>query len=159
MALIYDEVLERGWQKKLLMILTVHDEIVFEIHKDILKEAIEVISNLMTKNTVIQKMNWPIPLLVDVELGKTWTVPYDLKDLEVGEGDDELVKIFGGQKPVEVEKPKEEVVEQPHIEVYQVSVLDPNTVEELVQWIKSRKVLREEWDVQYEGRSIKALLV
>ena len=81
------------------MILTVHDEIVFEIHKDILKEAIEVISNLMTKNTVIQKMNWPIPLLVDVELGKTWTVPYDLKDLEVGEGDDELVKIFGGQKP------------------------------------------------------------
>ena len=40
------------------MILTVHDEIVFEIHKDILKEAIEVISNLMTTNTVIQKMNW-----------------------------------------------------------------------------------------------------
>jgi DNA polymerase I-like protein with 3'-5' exonuclease and polymerase domains len=159
MALIYDKVLEMGWQKKLLMILTVHDEIVFEIHKDILKEAIEVISNLMTKNTVIQKMNWPIPLLVDVELGKTWTVPYDLKDIEQGEGDDELVKIFGGQKPIEVEKPKEEVADLPPIEVFQVSALDPETVERLAQWIKSRRVLREEWDVQHEGRSIKALLV
>lgn len=157
MSLIYEEVVKRDWEKKLLMVLTVHDEIVFEIHKSILKEAIELISNLMTKNGVIKKMQWPIPLLVDVELGKNWSVPYDLKDIKEGKGDEELISIFEGQKVV-IEEAKEEI---PLIKVekFTVTKLDDNTATELSSWIKSRMILNEEWDVIYNERSIKALLV
>ena len=156
MALIYENVQKRGWEDKLLMVLTVHDEIVFEIHKDILKEGIEMISNLMTKNNVVQKMNWPIPLLVDVELGKDWTVPYDLKDIMQADGHPELVKIFEGQKPEEVVETVE-AVEAPTVLTFEVLSLDEKTVGELAEWIKERKLLNDEWDVSYEGRSVKVL--
>lgn len=160
MALIYENVLKRDWEDKLLMVLTVHDEIVFEIHKSILNEAIEMISELMTRNNVIKKMQWPIPLLVDVELGKDWSVPYDLKDIRAGEGDEELVQIFGGEKK-EAPEPTPEPEKEPEVKIekYEVSNLDEKTVEELSSWIKSRIILNEAWDVYYQNRSIKALLL
>ena len=43
MSLIYRAVKQRNWFDKLHMILTVHDEIVFEIHGSILEEAIEIV--------------------------------------------------------------------------------------------------------------------
>lgn len=91
MSLIYKEVKKRGWQDKLKMILTVHDEIVFEIHKSILKESIDSICHLMTKNDIIKRLGWAVPLLVDVELGKDWTVPFDLKDVHLGEAGDSII--------------------------------------------------------------------
>ena len=84
MSLIYREVKKRGWLDKLKMILTVHDEIVFEIHEDIIGEAIPTLTNIMSRNKGVANQNWEVPLLVDVEIGKTWGVPYDLKDLKRG---------------------------------------------------------------------------
>ena len=91
MSFIYQETKKRGWQDKLMMVLTVHDEIVFEIHKSILKEAIDIISELMTRNKVIKRLGWRVPLLVDVELGKDWTVPFDVKDVIAGEAGDKII--------------------------------------------------------------------
>ncbi len=91
MSLIYKEVKKQGWQDKLMMILTVHDEIVFEIHKSILKEAIDTICHLMTRNDIIKRLGWEIPLLVDVELGKDWTVPFDVKEVYAGELGDKVI--------------------------------------------------------------------
>jgi len=91
MSFIYQETKKRGWQDKLMMVLTVHDEIVFEIHKSILKEAIDIISELMTRNKVIKRLGWQVPLLVDVELGKDWTVPFDEKDVIAGEAGDKII--------------------------------------------------------------------
>ena len=91
MSFIYQETKKRGWQDRLMMILTVHDEIVFEIHKSILKEAIDMISEMMTRNKVIKRLGWRVPLLVDVELGKDWTVPFDVKDVIAGEAGDKII--------------------------------------------------------------------
>jgi DNA polymerase I-like protein with 3'-5' exonuclease and polymerase domains len=157
MSLIYKAVKERGWEDKLMMILTVHDEIVFEIHKDILKEGIELLCELMTRNEAVKRMKWPVPLLVDVELGKDWTVPYDLKDIREGEGDPELVKIFGGvkpsEKPVEEETPKQE---KPKVDTLEIDELTADSAVKVAMWVRERE---GEWDVIYSGRSVKALLV
>jgi DNA polymerase I-like protein with 3'-5' exonuclease and polymerase domains len=85
MVFIYKTCKKRGWLDKCRMIITMHDELVFEIDGDILEEAIEMICFQMTSNGVVSSLNWTVPLLVDVELGYDWTVPWDLGVLQRGE--------------------------------------------------------------------------
>jgi DNA polymerase-1 len=56
---------------KSTMILQVHDELIFNCHKDEQQEVINAVTNIM-ENTYKLK----VPLLVDVELGSNW---YDAK--------------------------------------------------------------------------------
>lgn len=84
MALIYKEVKKRGWFDKVFMTITIHDELVFEVHKSIVAEAIELFQEIMTRNKAILKMKWPIPLTTDCEIGSNWTAPYDIKDFKYG---------------------------------------------------------------------------
>lgn len=96
MALIYKEVKKRGWLSKVLMTITIHDELVFEIDEDIAEEAILMIVPLMTRKTV-EKLRRPIPLKVDIEFGRDWSVPYDLTNLTWNKSDKwntELARIF-----------------------------------------------------------------
>lgn len=81
MFLIFKEFKKRGWLNKAMMTITMHDELVFEIDEDIFEEAIEIIKDIMTRNPLILSLGWPVPLTVDVEFGKDWTVPYDMKKL------------------------------------------------------------------------------
>lgn len=83
MALIYQECRDRGWLEKVLMTITIHDELVFEIDPDILEEALVVIQKLMAERTV-SGLRWPIPLKVDIELGHDWTVPWNYKEMLYG---------------------------------------------------------------------------
>ena len=69
MALIYKKVKAKGWFGKLNMLITMHDELVFEIDKDILQEALDMISKAMVRNKAIMTLKWKVPLKVDVELG------------------------------------------------------------------------------------------
>lgn len=69
-----------GWLGKVNMLITIHDELVFEIDKDIFEEAVKALNVMMTRNHVIKKLNWPITLQSDVEFGENWAVPYDRKD-------------------------------------------------------------------------------
>lgn len=80
MALIYREVKKREWFEKVFMIITIHDELVFEIDKDILVEAQEVFQDVMTRNRTILRLKWRVPLTTDCEIGYNWTVPYDVKE-------------------------------------------------------------------------------
>jgi len=82
MALIYREIKARGWFDKVFMVITIHDELVFEIDKDILVEALEVIQHVMTRNKTILNQKWPVPLTTDCEIGYNWTVPYDIKNFK-----------------------------------------------------------------------------
>lgn len=82
MALIYKECKKRGWLKKVYMIITIHDELVFEIDEDIAAEALELFQDLMCRNPTVMKMRWPVPLVTDCEIGYDWTVPYDIKDFK-----------------------------------------------------------------------------
>jgi DNA polymerase I-like protein with 3'-5' exonuclease and polymerase domains len=82
MALIYKECRKRNWLEKVYMIITIHDELVFEIDEDILVEALEVFQDLMTRNKTILGLKWAVPLTTDCEIGVDWTVPWNIKDFQ-----------------------------------------------------------------------------
>lgn len=81
MSLCYKECKTRGWLDKVHMLITMHDELVFEIDKDILEEAIGLFVEIMCRNPILLKLGWKIPLTSDVEMGADWTVPWDLKKI------------------------------------------------------------------------------
>jgi hypothetical protein len=85
MALLHREIHKRGWQDAVLMTITIHDEIVFEIREDVAAEAVDVIEDVMINRTV-GKLGWPIPLTVDIEFGNDWTVPHNLTEMTHNQG-------------------------------------------------------------------------
>ena len=83
MGLIYLECKRRGWLNRVRMIITIHDELVFEIDEDLVAEALPVIKYLMLRK-VIEKMPWRVPLTCDIEAGYDWTVPWNITEMEFG---------------------------------------------------------------------------
>lgn len=81
MGYIYAEFKERGWLSKCRMIITMHDELVFECDADIIEEACERIRYLMCRNNLLSKLKWPIPLTTDCEIGYDWSAPWDLNEI------------------------------------------------------------------------------
>jgi len=80
MARVYQACKKRGWLQsgKVLLIATVHDELVFEIDLDILEEALEVLAQEMTSNPLVLNRKWRVPLTVDIECGPDWTVHWNI---------------------------------------------------------------------------------
>ena len=71
---------DNGLRDSVQMLLTMHDELVFRVKKkdiDILPE----IEKVMQLDGIIKKINWCVPLKVDVEVGSSWDVEYELKDM------------------------------------------------------------------------------
>ena len=100
MGLVYRECKQRGWLDKVHMLITMHDELVFEIDKDILEEAVDIFVRLMCRNELVQKLNWPVPLTSDVEMGPNWMVEWDLKKIrKKGECPPELEGCLKGIGP------------------------------------------------------------
>ncbi len=93
MAVIYKRFRELGWLTKARLIASMHDELVFEIHKSIVREAIEEAQQLMCHNGFITSKRWAVPFTSDVELGHTWDVPWDLTAMKCGE-----VRFYGEKK-------------------------------------------------------------
>lgn len=83
MGLIYREFKKRGWLYRVKMIITIHDELVFEIEDSLTEEAIPVITEIMLKK-VVAKLPWRIPLTVDIECGHDWTVPWNFTRIQYG---------------------------------------------------------------------------
>lgn len=83
MSLIFRELKARGWLDLVRMIITIHDELVFEIHGSILAEAVEVLQELMLKKA-LARMKWRVPLTCDTEIGFDWTVPWNLTYIKYG---------------------------------------------------------------------------
>ena len=52
---------------KVHMLMQVHDELVFEIHKDDIEKAKHMIEHLM-----VHAINLDIPVLVDIGIGNNW---------------------------------------------------------------------------------------
>ena len=115
MALCYIHCKKKGWLTKdgstgkVDLLITMHDELVFEMDGDILEQAIAELGFIMASNTIILNKRWPIPLTIDVEIGRDWTVPWDLYKLQQkGVFPQELAPFFGG---VVAEEVAEEVAE------------------------------------------------
>lgn len=65
-------------QDDIKMLITIHDEIVFEVTETKLAEFIPKISNIMALKDVLQgSLNWPVPLTIDAEYGDSWHVDHD----------------------------------------------------------------------------------
>ncbi|MFA6235207.1 MAG: DNA polymerase, partial [Bacteroidota bacterium] len=93
MTLVYREMKNRGWLEKVMMVMTMHDELVFEIDADILEEVLPILVNIMAQNQVVLGMKWPVPLTCDVEIGHDWTVPWHMTEMKFGE-----IRFIGNKK-------------------------------------------------------------
>lgn len=145
MGLIYKECKKRGWLEKVHMLITMHDELVFEIDKDILEEAIDIFVGIMCRNPALLKFKWPIPLTSDVEMGYSWMVPWDLKKIRhTGQCPPELAGCFKGTKvkegsSKESEKPKQKKV---GVKVYKVPSLTLGSVETVATMLATARSLK-----------------
>jgi DNA polymerase-1 len=66
-------------EDEIKLLLTMHDELVFEMPADKLEEYIPPINNIMCLKNVLQEepLKWPVPLTVDAEYGDSWHVTND----------------------------------------------------------------------------------
>lgn len=136
MGLIYKECKKRGWLEKVSLLITMHDELVFEIDDDLLAEAIDCFVEIMNRNPALLKLKWPIPLTSDVEIGLNWSVPWDLKKMRrTGKWPEELKSLFPESKnaPVNVSSPKEETKPKKteKVRVYSLKSFSPSEIEPL----------------------------
>jgi DNA polymerase I-like protein with 3'-5' exonuclease and polymerase domains len=78
MAVIYKECKKRGWLDKVHMLITFHDELVFEIDVSIFAEAYDMIIKCMTRNPAFLKKKWTVPLTAGGEAGYAYNAPWDV---------------------------------------------------------------------------------
>lgn len=93
------EFIQRGWLRNggddsVRLLMTVHDEIVFEIRKDRLQQALEeVIIPCMEYPSTLA--GWKIPLIVEPLVGPHWGSKHDW--LKIMEGKEALPDFLGGE--------------------------------------------------------------
>ena len=81
MGMIHQYAIKHGWLDRMGMMITMHDELVFDVEPSLMKEFLDVVPTLMASNKVIKSMRWPVPLTVDIEMGKDWTVPFNITEI------------------------------------------------------------------------------
>jgi DNA polymerase I-like protein with 3'-5' exonuclease and polymerase domains len=62
------------------MIVTMHDELCFRIKKSHI-DVIPKIEEVMKLQSTLDKISWKVPLAVDVEIGSSWDVEYEMSDM------------------------------------------------------------------------------
>lgn len=135
------------WEEDCKLLLTVHDELVFEIRE----EQIDIILPEIVKAMVNITESWSAPLKVDAEIGKSWFVeteygtrPDDLLLLKITDFENHLPLIRNKdikiKKNLEVKKetisdikPKIEEKESPVMEVIKDEILDEDIEENKVE--------------------------
>jgi len=69
---------ENNLEDEIKILITMHDELVFEMPEDKLSLYIPQLNNIMALSDVLQNVfKWPVPLTVDAEYGDTWHVDHD----------------------------------------------------------------------------------
>ena len=93
MVLLHKEFYRRGWlrdQKDMVrMLLSVHDEIVFEVRNEVVFESIPVLTREMELPTGMAQppfsAPWKVPLITDPLLGESWGAEYSCHRAKLGE--------------------------------------------------------------------------
>jgi hypothetical protein len=85
MIMLYKEFFARGWiqAETARFLLTVHDELVFEVKHEALMEAMPVIERIMTEPGRIKK-DWPVKLEVEPLIDLHWDPRYDFHKITKG---------------------------------------------------------------------------
>lgn len=71
MVRVDKEIKKAGLEDQILLLGTVHDELLFEVRQDILLKAVKLIQPLMEVHN-FNGGNWKVPLIVDVEASWSW---------------------------------------------------------------------------------------
>lgn len=79
----------RGWLKSggddsVRMIMTVHDEVVFEIREDRVADALPILVRIMESPTRLLK-DWRVPLVAEADIGPSWAAKISWSGLLNGE--------------------------------------------------------------------------
>lgn len=70
---------ENNLDNEIKILLTMHDELVFEMPENKLELYVPQLNNIMCLSDILQgTFKWPVPLTVDAEYGDTWHVDHDL---------------------------------------------------------------------------------
>jgi DNA polymerase I len=77
MVRLHSWIMSNNLQDTIRMLITMHDEIVFEIREDKLEEYIPQINDIMGLKDVLAKLQWQVPLVIDAEYGDSWHVDHD----------------------------------------------------------------------------------
>lgn len=78
MAQLHSWIYRNNFQDDIKIIITMHDELVFELPTDKLKFYVPEIVKIMRLSKVVKNnLKWEIPLEADVEYGKSWRVSHD----------------------------------------------------------------------------------
>lgn len=84
MFYVYRECKKRDWLDKVHMLATIHDELVFEVDLDILEEALELIQEQMTNHRLIRHLKWPVPIVIDTDIGFDWKCKWKVSTFALG---------------------------------------------------------------------------
>jgi hypothetical protein len=80
MCYVDKQIRAHGWEEKCRYVLTVHDEVVYEITPDILQEAVRKLDEWMTVCWKLPKAHgreWVVPLLTEPGIDINWKARYD----------------------------------------------------------------------------------
>jgi len=80
MILIDNYLEENNLRDDVQLLLTMHDELVFRIKKHRV-DIIPKIEEVMRLESTLAKINWKVPLEVDVEIGPSWDIHYEYPDM------------------------------------------------------------------------------
>ncbi len=88
LVLLVREFMLRGWLKNggddsVRMVMTVHDEIVFEVREERVAEAVPIIVKIM--ESPYKLANWRIPLIAEPDLGTSWAAKISWHKMLKGE--------------------------------------------------------------------------
>lgn len=79
MVRIASWIAEKNLQDEIKILITMHDELVFEMPEDKLDVYVPQLYNIMCLTDILQGIfKWPVPLTLDAEYGDTWHVDHDL---------------------------------------------------------------------------------
>jgi hypothetical protein len=143
MILLHKAFHRRGWLKNggddsVRMLLTVHDEIVFEIRHDRVAEAIPIIVDQMESPARIPKPQWKVPLVVEPLVGFNWASGYSVERLKPDHklGDHEVIMngfVYSTTRKPKLNKAGDKIVETLDIQ------------EEVVEGKKLFRVVNAPW--------------
>ena len=108
---------EKNLQDEIKILITMHDELVFEMPEDKLDEYIPQLYNIMCLSDILQGIfKWPVPLTMDAEYGDTWHVDHDFfKEKPHLKNSVSPIVFHQNTQIVETSAPEIKVAEQPSV--------------------------------------------
>ncbi len=135
MVLLHKELHRRGWLRNggddsVRILLTVHDELVFEIRHDRVVEAIPIIVDIMQSPTYMATPRWKVPLIVEPLVGPNWGTGYKCERVKPGHqaGPDEVIVngfLYGTTRKAEKDRPGDGEVEEGEGDKRKIRIVDP----------------------------------